>query len=366
MPLTWIEINQKNILHNIRQFRNLAPDSEFWPVVKSNAYGHGSKEIVSFLKDNEDVAGFMVANLDEALAIKKITKKPIMVLSYFDTDDIESLKKVDSQISLPIYDLATANYLESLGQEFLINIKIDTGTSRLGFKLSEAQQSIAQIEKKSNLKIFSIFTHYAESEVDDQSFTKEQLSSFQNITREYKKYKFHSACSAASITLAESQGDIIRVGLAFYGLWPSQSTKKKAEVQNFSLQAVMTWKTKIIQIKKLKSGDSIGYNRTYKCLKDCQIAVLPIGYNEGYPRLLSNNGEVLIQGRLCPIRGNVCMNLTMVELPDDLEVKVGEIVTLLGFDVDKNVSAEDIASKCQSINYEIVTRINPNLERKLI
>lgn len=366
MPLTWIEINKKNILHNIRQFKNLAPNSEFWPVVKSNAYGHGNKEIVNFLKDNEEVAGFMVANLDEALVIKNITKKPIMVLSYFDTSDIESLKKVDAQISLPIYDLATANYLESLGQEFLVNIKIDTGTSRLGFKLSEAQQSIAQIEQKKNLKIFSIFTHYAESEVEDQSFTKEQLSSFKNITKNYKKYKFHSACSAASIVLPEAQSDIIRIGLAFYGLWPSQTTQKKALISQFSLQALMSWKTKIIQIKKLKAGDTIGYNRTYKCLRDCQIAVLPIGYNEGYPRLLSNNGEVLIQGRLCPIRGNVCMNLTMVELPDDLDAKVGEIVVLLGSDGNKNISADDIANKCQSINYEIVTRINPNLDRILV
>lgn len=366
MALTWIEINQKNILHNIRQFKNLAPNSEFWPVVKSNAYGHGNKEIVKYLSDNKDVAGFMVASLDEALAIKDISKKPIMVLSYFDTSDTKSLKKVDTQISLPVYDLTTANYLESFGQKFLVNIKIDTGTSRLGFKLSEAKDSIAQIEQKSNLKIFSIFTHYAESEVADQSFTKEQLKDFQAVTEACNKYKIHSACSAASIVLKEAQSDIIRIGLAFYGLWPSQTTKKKALASQLSLQPVMSWKTKIIQIKKLKAGDTIGYNRTYKCPKDCQIAVLPIGYNEGYPRLLSNNGEVLIQGKFCPIRGNICMNLTMVELADGLEVKVGEIVTLLGSDGDKNITAEDIADKCQSINYEVVTRINPNLERKLV
>jgi len=366
MSLTWIEINKKNILHNIRQFKNIAPNSQIWPVVKSNAYGHGSKEIVSHLSDNEDVSGFMVASLDEALNIKNITKKPIMVLSYFDIEDIESLKKVDSQISLPIYDLETADYLNTLGIKFIINIKIDTGTSRLGFSLEEAKEAIKEIESKKNLEIFSIFTHYAESEIEDQTFTKEQLKNFQEITETYKKYKTHSACSAASIVLPEAQSDIVRLGLSLYGLWPSQATKRRAWMSQICLQPLMSWKAKVIQVKSIKKGDSIGYNRTYKCEKDCSIAVLPIGYNEGYPRLLSNQGEVLIHGQRCKVRGNICMNLTMVEIPEGLDVKVGEEVVLLGTDSGQNISADDIAELAQTINYEIVTRINPNIERRLV
>jgi alanine racemase len=366
MSLTWIEINKKNILHNIRQFKNLAPNSEFWPVVKSNAYGHGSQEIVKFLADNEDVSGFMVANLDEALDIKNLTKKPIIVLSYFDREDVDSLKKVDSQISLPVYDLDTVDYLDSLKQEFLLNIKIDTGTARLGFKIEDTKEAIKYIETKKNLNIFSIFTHYAESEEEDQKFTKEQLEIFNKLTKDYKKYKLHSACSAASISLPESQGDIIRVGLSFYGLWPSEATRRKAWTSQLCLQPLLAWKTKVIQVKKVRKGDSIGYNRTYKCTEDCQIAVLPLGYNEGYDRLLSNKGEVLINGQACKIRGNICMNLTMVEIPDGLDVEVGEVVTLLGTDSDQKISAEDIASHCQTINYEIVTRINPSLERRIV
>jgi len=361
--LTWIEINKNNILHNIRQFKNLAPNSEFWPVVKSNAYGHGSQEIVSFLADNKDVAGFMVANLNEALELQNLTNKPIIVLSYFDKEDSQSLAKVNSQISLPIYDLATANYLQSLNKEFLVNIKIDTGTSRLGFSITEAKEAITKIEEKNNLKIFSIFTHYAESESEDQTFTKKQLQVFQDITKNYTKYKLHSACSAASITLAEAQADIIRIGIAFYGLWPSEAIKKRNKLD---LLPLMTWKTKIIQIKELKKGDTIGYNRRYKCQKNCKVAVLPIGYNEGYDRLLSNRGEVLIAGQRCPVRGNICMNLTMIELPAGLSVKVGESVTLIGIDGQQNISVEELAEKCQTINYEIITRINPNLIRKIV
>jgi alanine racemase len=132
------------------------------------------------------------------------------------------------------------------------------------------------------------------------------------------------------------------------------------------LQPLLTWKTKVIQIKQLKKGASIGYNRTYKCVKDCKIAVLPIGYNEGYGRLLSNSGEVLIKGQRCPIRGNICMNLSMVEIPDDLDIQIGEIVTLIGTDSGQNISVDDIAKKCQTINYEIVTKIKYSLPRMLI
>jgi alanine racemase len=364
--LTWIEINKKNILHNIRQFKNLAPNSEFWPVVKANAYGHGSKEIVNFLADNEDVAGFMVANLEEALEIKPLTKKPIIVLSYFNREDVESLKKVDSQISLPIYDLDTLDYLDALNREFLLNIKIDTGTSRLGFELEDVKDAISQIEAKKNFKVSSIFTHYAESEAEEQVFTKEQLKAFQDITKDYTKYKLHSACSAATVALPESHGDIIRIGLAFYGLWPSESTKRRGWMSQMCLQPLMTWKTKVIQVKQLKKGDTVGYNRSYQCDRDCKIAVLPIGYNEGYDRLLSNTGEVLINGERCKIRGNICMNLSMVELPDSLDVEIGDIATLLGADKGQNISVDDLADKCQTINYEIVTRINPNLKRQLV
>lgn len=363
--LTWIEINKNNLLHNIGQFKNLAPNSEFWPVVKSNAYGHGLKEIVSFLSDHKDVDGFMVASLEEALFIKDLSKKPIIILSYFDLEDLKSLEKLDSRISLPVYDFDTILALSKINNNFSLNVKIDTGTSRLGFRKEDLPQAIEKIESLDNLNVYSIFTHYAESESEDQLFTRQQLETFNNLTKDYKKYKLHTACSAASITLPEARTDMIRVGIAFYGLWPSHDTKEKAWQINMDLKPVLSWKTKVIQIKQLKKGDTIGYNRTYKCDKDCRIAVLPIGYNEGYDRSLSNKGEVLIGGLRCPVRGNICMNLTMVEIPESLDIKAGEEVVLLGQEKDI-ISAEELAIKCQTINYEIVTRINPYIKRIVI
>lgn len=363
MSLTWLEINKDNLLYNIQQFKKLAPHSELWPVVKSNAYGHGLPEIVTYLSDYNDIAGFMVANLEEALTVKNLTVKPIMVLSYFDLKDYDVLSKVSAQISLPVYDFDTIDYLSTLKQDFLLNVKVDTGTSRLGFSPDKLKSVIDKIEQTSNLKIFSIFTHYAESESADLSFSQKQLKIFQEVTKNYKRYKLHSACSAASISLPSSQSDIVRTGLGFYGLWPSLITKERANNIKVDLRPILSWKTKIIQLKKLKKGDSVGYNRTYVCPNDCQLAVLPIGYNEGYDRSLSNKAEVLISGQRCSVRGNICMNLTMVEIPSNLSVKVGEIVTLLGQDQDQSITAEELAEYCQTINYEIVTRINPNLKR---
>jgi len=307
-----------------------------------------------------------VANLEEALTIKNLTKKPIMVLSYFDLSDHFSLEKVDSQISLPVYDIDTINQLASLNRDFLLNVKIDTGTARLGFSQDQVRSAIDQVEKSKHLKIFSLFTHYAESEAEDQTFSKKQLADFQKITKNYKKYKIHSACTAASISLPLAQSNIIRAGLGFYGLWPSQVTKKRADQLAIDLRPLLSWKTKIVHIKQLKKGDSIGYNRTYRCKDDCQLAVLPIGYNEGYDRSLSNNSAVLISGQRYPVRGNICMNLTMVEIPKSLEVKVGEVVTLIGQDGGEKITVEELADYCQTINYEIVTRINPNLKRAII
>lgn len=364
--LTWVEINKNNLLYNIKQFRNLAPDSQFWPVVKSNAYGHGLKDIVTELGSNEDISGFMVASLDEALNIKDLTNKPIVVLSYFDLEDSKILDNLDAQISLPVYDFDTIDYLAKLNNKFYLNVKVDTGTSRLGFRPADLAIAISKIEKAANLNVYSIFSHYAESESADQNFTKEQLKVFNNLTKDYKKYKLHTACSAATISLPEARGNMIRVGIGFYGLWPSKATADRAEKNNFDLKPILSWKTKVVQVKNLQKGDTIGYNRTYKCTNDCHIAVLPIGYNEGYDRLLSNQGEVLILGQRCKIRGNICMNLSMVEIPEHLDIKIGEVVTLLGSDQSENISAEEIAVKCQTINYEVVTRINPQIKRILV
>tara|TARA_B100001964_G_scaffold213975_1_gene251258 strand:- start:39 stop:1136 length:1098 start_codon:yes stop_codon:yes gene_type:complete len=364
--ITWIEINKKNLYHNLKQFKNLASNSEIWPVIKSNAYGHGFENIVNLLNKNKFVSGFMVVNLDEGIFLKKLTNKPIMVLSYFEKEN-SYLKDLDN-ISLPIYDLETAKYLNNLGKnrnkKYIINIKIDTGTSRLGFRVEEAEKVIKELQKKEYLEINSIYTHYAESESENQDFTIKQYKLFKKIVDKFS-IKNHSVCSAACISQLQAQSNIVRLGISLYGLWPSEATKKRGEDSNIEIKPVMSWKTKIIQIKELKKGDSIGYDRTYICDKDIKIAILPIGYNEGYDRSLSNKGSVIIRDKKYSIRGNICMNLIMVEI-DNKNIKIGDEVILIGSSKNNNISVEDLANNAGTINYEIITRVNSKIKRVII
>lgn len=368
--LTWIELNKKNLLHNIAQYKQIASGSEIWPVIKSNAYGHGWREILSVLNKDENVSGLAVVSLDEAVLIQKNTKKPIMVLSYFKREKKALLSANKHNISLPVYDYETIDYLDDLGKklkkDFLINIKIDTGTNRLGFRAEESDKAIDFIRSKKNLKVFSIFTHYAESESEDLDFSREQLNTFNSIAVKLLGARVHSACSAAAISLRDAQQNLIRLGISLYGLWPSTITKERGQSQGIELKPVLSWKTRIIQIKDIKVGESVGYNRTYRCLTNAKLAILPVGYNEGYSRLLSNQSEVLIKGKRYKVRGNICMNLTMVELPEDTDIKVGEEVMLLGQDKEENISAEELAKLSQTINYEVVTKINSQLPRLLV
>jgi alanine racemase len=366
MSLNWVEISQANLAHNIKQFKNFVPDAAIWPVIKSNAYGHGLEQVAGLLEHNEHVAGLMVVNLEEALFLSQITSKPVMVLSYFDRVEEQLRLAAKQKISLPIYDLDTADYLNNLNEKFLVNIKIDTGTSRLGFRAEDSIEAIKQIQAKQNLEINSLFTHFAESESEDQIFTQEQYKIFKKITDQFPDIKKHAVCSAACISQLQAQGDIIRLGISLYGLWPSAAAQEKGQAQNINLKPVLSWKTKIIQIKNLSAGETVGYNRTYKCQQNCKIAILPVGYNEGYARALSNQAEVLIRGQRFPVRGNICMNLTMIELPQDTDIKTGEVVTLLGQDQSEYITAEELAGLAKTINYEIVTSINLNLPRIVI
>lgn len=367
--MTWLEINKKNLLHNIDQFTRIAPKSEIWPVVKSNAYGHGVKEVIKIL-DKSRIGGFMFVSLEEALLARNLTKKPMMVLSYFAKERSALSIAATRKISLPVYDLDTINYLDELGKKlkkkFLVNIKIDTGTSRLGFRVEESENAIQQIKKKKFLKINSIFTHYAESESADKKFTEQQFKKFSNISAKYSDIQIHSACSAASINFPFAQQDIIRLGISLYGLWPSLTTKNRGTKLKVNLKPVLSWRTKVIQVKKIKAGETIGYNRSYKCQKNCQIVVLPVGYNEGYSRMFSNKAKVLIKGKKYPVRGNICMNLTMVELPANIQIKQGEVATLLGKDHNMEITANDLAIWSNTINYEVTTRINSLIKRIIV
>lgn len=370
--LTWVEISQTALKYNIQQYRKILNfQTQILGVVKSNAYGHGL-EMAKIIKS--DVDWFGTVNLDEALILKEQRiKKPILVLSYFESDKIKLLKALKLNIRLPIYDLKTAENLDRLARKYKkklkVHFKLDTGTSRLGLLPKDALLVIKKIKKLKSLELEGLFSHFAASE-ENQSYTDLQLKRFSKFNQLLERLKIeipikHIACSAAALIKSEYQLDMIRLGISLYGLWPSVETKKiiQKKLPQFNLKPALSWKTKIIQIKTVPKSTPIGYGCSYKVKRQTKLGILPIGYNEGYDRRLSNQAEVLVKGQRSKVLGRICMNLTMVDLTDIPNARVGETVTLIGCDGKQEITADELAEKIRTINYEVVTRINSDLPR---
>ncbi|MCL5795088.1 MAG: alanine racemase [Patescibacteria group bacterium] len=363
---SWLEISRSAIWHNLAQFQRLVGKKvEVMPIIKSNAYGHGLLGVANLLKGR--VKWFGVVNLDEALLLRANgIKNRIFVLSYFNAAQIDLGIKKD--ISLPIYNYtdaaAVSRQAKKVGKIAKIHVKIDTGTSRLGILPQQVLSFFTQVNELPNLKIEGVWSHFAASE-ENFSYTNLQLSKFKKIIFELEKNGFnipykHFACSAATLTRKDSYFNLIRLGVSLYGLWPSKLAKNNSKLK---LKAALTWKTKIIQIKNISSGTKIGYGCTYTAKRQMKVAVLPVGYWEGYDRRLSNLGEVLIFNQRCRVVGRICMNLMMVDVTDIKNIKLGDEVILLGGQGRGVISAEMLAEKIGTINYEVVTRINPFLKR---
>ena len=357
MGFTRVEINKKNILHNLRSFRKLiGEDRVLMPVVKSNAYGHGMVQVARLIDESGLADKICTVNDTEALELMKNgVKSPVFILSYWE----KNKKLINNKIEYPVYDLGQAKFLSGLGKKIKTHLKVDTGTSRLGVLSKDFVDFAKKVAPLPFLEIEGVFTHYANSEEDNQ-FTREQTEKLANVSQELNKLgikvkTFHAACSAASISSPDTLFDGVRLGLGLYGLWPT----KKIKVESLELKPALTWKTKIIQIKELDKGNYVGYGCTHQTNAKTKMAVLPVGYNEGYDRLLSNKGEVYIKGERCKVIGRVCMNLTMIDVSPLSDVKVGDEVELMG----NNITPEEFASWAETINYEVITRINPLIPR---
>jgi len=367
--LTWVEIKKSRLQSNLKQFRKIVGSRrQIMAIVKSNAYGHGMLEVAKLcLSAGADWLG--VVNLREALLLRQAKiKAPIFILSYypFSSDIKEAIRE---NIDFPVYTLSQAIFLDKEGQNLNkivnIHIKIDTGTSRIGILSGQANDFIEKIKRFKYLNLRGIFTHYADSESKNQSYTKQQTKKFQDIIEDKQISLAHAACSAATINNPCTLFNMVRIGIGLYGLWPSKNTQCIANKKSFlvNLQPVLSWKTKVIQVKSLPAGVSVGYNRTFVTRSKTKLAILPVGYADGYDRRFSNCGSVLIHGISCPIRGRVCMNLTMADVSRVAGVKARDEVVLIGRQKNRVISADDMAKKIGTINYEVVTRINSDIPR---
>jgi alanine racemase len=373
---TWVEISRKALSYNLEQFRKLVGNGvKIMGVVKANAYGHCLVEVAAAIADKVDWFG--VDSLAEALKLREIgVKKPILILGYTELADLR--EAVKNNISLTVYNRET---IERLGKIQVknpnfnpkVHIKVETGTSRQGVSKKEILDFVKFIKTFSSIEIQGLSTHYANIEdTTDSSFAMEQLSVFSRVAAILKKEKEgvadplrHTACSAATILFPETHFDMVRLGISMYGLWSSKETKAVAKNKNidFNLKPALAWKTIVAQIKEVKSGTSIGYGLTERVSRDSKIAILPVGYYDGYDRKLSSVGNVLICGKRCKVLGRVCMNMIIVDVTDVEKIEFEDEVVLLGRQGREEITADDLAGKIGTINYEVVTRINPLIKR---
>ena len=370
---TWIEISGDNLLHNIRQFRAcVGDDVKIAAVVKSNAYGHGLIEVAKAVEEQADFFG--VDSVDEAILLRRAEiGKPILILGYTLLTRLAEV--VDNGFNQVVSSFETLEALKTIAtadRPALIHLKIETGTSRQGIWLKDLPQFLGFIKANTVIKLSGMSTHFANVEdTTDHSYARTQLKAFQEAVAVaencgFKNFIKHTACSAAALVFPEARFDMIRLGISLYGLWSSDATKVSARqsgLTDFVLKPCLTWKTRVVQIKELPAGTSVGYGCTEKVNANTKIAILPVGYWDGYDRRLSSVGNVLIRGQRCRVLGRVCMNMTIVDVSHVANVQLEDEVVLLGRQGREEITAEELARKCQTINYEVVTRINPLIKR---
>jgi alanine racemase len=410
---TWCDIDRDALRHNAKTLRRrlgagaqrqLERRPRLGIVVKADAYGHGMDVVVKTLAPEVD--WLIVNSADEAVAVRRLLPSaqatlPIYICGPLHTFQADAV--VDAAARALVVDLdvvaAIAHASRAKGVVTPLHIKVETGTHRQGLKLADVVDLAAAIAKIEGVALEGVTTHYADIEdTTDHRFADGQrlaLEAARGALRErgITVDVMHSANSAATILDARTHGDLVRAGIAAYGLWPSRETQAAWMEQRLRdrgtrppvvvdeessdgsdvaaddddgipmLKPVLSWRARLAQVKAVSAGAFVGYGRTYRATHASRIAIVPVGYHEGYDRRLSNVGHVLVDGVRCPVRGRVCMNMLMVDVTDVEGARSGSVATLLGSDGDETISAEQVASWMGSIHYEVVSRIHPSVPR---
>jgi alanine racemase len=375
--LTWVEISRTNLTHNITVFRRLAGEERvLCAAVKGNAYGHGLVECAPLMvKAGADWLG--VNALFEAVALyEEGIRAPIYIMGYIPLEDLPVA--LEKGFHFVVYNTETLHELALLTRKLqipaLTHLKLETGTHRQGVFDEGLDEVLDLYRNNPLLKMEGVATHFANIEdTTDHSYAEFQLRNFEKSLQLIRASGFspkyiHAANTAATILFPKTHFTMVRTGVGCYGLWPSNETHVSAvqEGKNILLKPVLTWKTKIAQIKKVPAGSFIGYGCTYKTGHDSVVAVLPVGYYDGYDRGLSNQAHVLIGGKRAPVRGRIFMNMIVVDVTDIPGAKVEDEVVLLGRQGSEEISAEQVAQWLGTINYEVTTRINEKIPRKVV
>ncbi len=373
--ISWIEIDAEALAQNIRSFRRRTqPGVKLQAVVKSNAYGHGLEPIAR-IAARSGVDGFGVHTIAEAEQLAALQlDKPILILGYLGRE--EAGRAVACGAEVTVYNLETLEALSaaSAGREVRCHVKVETGVYRQGVIPEELDSFLDRIEALPGLGIAGVSTHFANIEdTTDHSYAHRQLEIFSEAAARVRAREpgtiRHCACAAAVLTMPETGFDMVRVGIGLYGLWPSKETLLSCLLEGEEetpLRPVLTWKVRIAQLKTAPTGASIGYGCTHRTTHPTRVAVLPVGYADGFDRRLSGIGHVLVRGRRAPVLGRICMNLFMVDVTDVEGLELESEAVLIGDQGGEAVTAAQIASLCNTIAYDIVSGLSPALPRIVV
>lgn len=363
----WAEVDLKAIENNIKEIKRVAKDKEIIAVVKADAYGHGALDVVPVLLKN-GADRLAVAVITEAIELREAgINVPILILGYTPISFADDIINYD--IEQTVFDLNYAKELSKaalrLGKKAKIHISLDTGMGRIGFIPNEESiNAIEEISKLDGIEITGMFTHFSTADEADKNYTREQFEKYKWTVDQLEKRDInvgikHVANSATIIDLEEYYYDAIRPGIILYGYYPSNEVNK----EKIKIRPALTLKSHVIHLKEVKEGTYISYGRKYVTKGIEKIATLPIGYADGYTRLLSGKVKVIINNKLVPVVGRICMDQCMVNVSELDSVKVGDEVILLGETENCKYNADNIAKEIDTISYEILCMIGKRVPR---
>lgn len=366
-----IRVSDRALQHNYKVVRELAgPDVPVMAMVKGDGYGHGMVAAArSFAAAGCQIFG--VAELREAVCLRNGgVNGEIFVTLGFIPEDVDLILK--HNLTPVIYDYSSARLLSekasASGRDLAVHVKVDSGMGRLGLFPEQIPDFLTRISLLPGLKLGGIMSHFAEADIAGSLSTARSLTTFSEVCREVKS-RFDGIChianSGAVLNFPASYCDMVRSGIALYGYHPAGRMQGDLHAQPHLIPA-MSFVSKILQVKTYPAGSGISYGHTYRTGQATTLAVLPVGYEDGFSRLFSNRGQVLIHGRRVPVRGRVCMNMCMVEVTGMNDVRAGDEVVVLGRQGNETISAEDLAEGMASISYEVLCLLGNNNQRVYI
>lgn len=373
--LNYIEISKDNLIYNFTALKKLTKKGTLFSVaVKGNAYGHGQQEVVEVLDPHVDY--FQVDSIEEFEFLRLNTSKKTLLLGAMCKEGAKKILSLGGCIP-SIFSLEELNFISMAAKKVNVVqevcLPVDAYLGREGFGLEELPEILNKIKKDKSIKLHSVYAHFANIE-DTNNFThaKKQIDKYKeilNLVKEsgFKDFLTHISATSGLLMHEKDSGanSLIRLGIGVYGLWPSRHIKF-AYKGKLELRPVLSWKSKVVGIRDLPAGRTIGYGLSYMTYKDIRIAIIPQGYADGLDRGLSSKGEVLISGKRCKILGRVSMNMCTVDVTELSDVRVGDEVVILGRQGERKIDAEEIADHLGTINYEVVTRISSLLPRFVV